>query len=76
MDLLKVVELGERMERPRTLTICLSSADYLKLADYCKVVNCSCDTFARGIVQSFLNQFGDLMARTAADLAPDQEVSE
>lgn len=76
MDLLKVVELGEQFERPRLVTVCLPQADYLKLAEYCKAVDCSCDTFARGIVQTFLNHFGDLMERTAAELAPDQEVAQ
>lgn len=67
MDLSNVVELGDRMERPRTISVRLLPDDLEKIEDYCRAVCCSRETFVRGIILTFLTQFGDLMARTAAE---------
>ena len=64
------------MERPRTISVRLLPDDLEKIEDYCRAMKCSREVFVRGIILSFLNQFGGLMARTASEHAPDQEVSE
>ena len=73
MDLSNVIELGDRLDRPRTISVRLLPDDVSKLENYCCAMRCSREVFVRGIILSFLNQFGDLMERTAAEHAPDQE---
>ena len=65
----RVVELGQRMERPRSVSFRLSRSDYDILADYSSARRVSLDILVRGIVLSFIAMYGDCLGA-----APSEEV--
>lgn len=65
----KVVEMGQRMERPRSVTFRLSPTDFSLLTDYAVAKRISLDILIRGIVLSFISMYGSVL-----EAAPSEEV--